>query len=291
MKLHFLDRTDLFNNSVSVHHTNHPHFLKLWHYHEHIELVVILKSTGTRFVGDSIEKFHEGEIILLGKNLPHMWLNDKAYFRNNSELKAQAVAIHFKEDFVGKNFFDIPEMSSINILLERAKRGIKFATLNIELISEIKKMVALNNFDKVIRTIEILNVLSKENDYSLLSTSGFLNSYHKTEDNKLEDVYAYLFNNFKNQITLNDVAKIAFMNPAAFSRYFKKVNRKNFSKYLNEIRIGYACKLLIEQKYNITDICFESGFNNLSNFNRQFKSITKYSPTEYLKDHTKIDNY
>ncbi|NLP56899.1 AraC family transcriptional regulator [Lutibacter sp. B1] len=290
MKLHLLDRSDLQNKSLSVHFNNYSYFLKLWHYHEQLELVVILKSTGTRFVGDSIEKFNEGEIILLGKNLPHMWLNDKIYFKKDSSLKAQAIAIHFKEDFIGNDFFNTPEVKHIPLLFEKAKRGIKFTGNNKELVSEISKMLDLNHFDRIIKMIQILNSLSQKKEYSLLSSSGFINSFKKTENTKLDDVYSYMFNNFKNQISLNEIAEIAHMNPAAFSRHFKKVNKKPFSKYLNEIRIGYACKLLLEQKYNVTDICYESGFNNLSNFNRQFKTITNYSPTEYLKDYSKIYN-
>lgn len=289
MKLHFLDRSDFLNKSVSVHYNSYPHFLKVWHYHEQLELVVILKSSGTRFVGDSIEKFHQGEVVLLGKNLPHMWLNDKAYFNNDPNLKAEAVAIHFKEDFVGEHFFNTPEMSKIKELLENAKRGIKFENFNIELLNDIKNMVYLDDFNRVIKIIEILNTLSKEENHRILSTAGFLNSFNKSDNKRLDKVHSYVFNNFKNQITLNDVAEITLMNPTAFSRYFKKVNRKTFSRYLNEIRIGYACKLLLEQKYSVTDICFESGYNNLSNFNRQFKLITNYSPTEYLKDYSKVD--
>ena len=290
MKPHFLDRSDLQNKSLSVHFNSYPHFLKVWHYHEQLELVVILKSTGTRFVGDNIEKFSEGEIILLGKNLPHMWLNDITYFEKNSNQVAEAIAIHFKEDFLGENFFKSPEMKHINVLFEKAKRGLKFIENTDKIISEIKKMVQLNDFERVIQMIQILNLLAKEKETVQLSSSGFLNSFNKTESKSLDNVYSYIFNNFKNQITLNDVAEIAHMNPAAFSRYFKKGSRKTFSRYLNEIRIGYACKLLLEQKYNVTDICYESGFNNLSNFNRQFKAITNYSPTKYLKDYCSVYN-
>ena len=288
MKLYLLDRSDLLNKSISVHYNDYPHFLKVWHYHEQLELVVVLKSTGTRFVGDNIEKFNEGEIILLGKNVPHMWLNDKIYFAKNSNLKAEAVAVHFKEDCFGENFFKLPEMAHIALLFERAKRGLKFTGKTIDVISEVRKLVDLDDFERILGLIRILDQLAKDKNYVQLSSSGFLNSFLKPESKNLDKVYSYIFNNFKNEVTLNDVAEIAHMNPAAFSRFFKKGSRKTFSRYLNEIRVGYACKLLLEQKYNITDICYESGFNNLSNFNRQFKSITKYSPTEYLKDYTQV---
>lgn len=287
MKPHFLDRTDLQNKSVSVHHNKYPHFLKVWHYHEQLELVLILKSKGTRFVGDSIEKFNRGEIILLGKNLPHMWLNDKEYFEKESNLLAEAIAVHFKEDFLGAEFFNLPEMKHIRNLFEKATRGLKF-TLNNETISaEIKALITSNDVEKIIKIVRILDLLAKEQTHTQLSTSGFVNSFRITENKKLARVYAYIFNNFKNHITLEAAADVAHMNPSAFSRYFKKVSRKTFSKYLNEIRIGYSCKLLLEEKYSITDICYASGFNNISNFNRQFKVITDYSPTEYLKNHLK----
>lgn len=288
MKLHFLDRSDLRNKSLSVHYNSYSNFLKLWHYHEQLELVVVLKSTGTRFVGDSIEKFSQGEIILLGKNLPHMWLNDKIYFAEGSNLKAEAIAIHFKQEFLGNDFLETPEMKHIIQLFEKARRGIKFKDKNEEIIGKIKQMVALDDFERVVKMLEILNLLSKWEDCVLLSSTGFLNTFHRSENNNLDKVYSYVFNNFKKQISLEEVSEIAHMNPSAFSRFFKKVSRKTFSRYLNEIRVGYACKMLLEQKYSITDICYESGFNNLSNFNRQFKAITNYSPTEYLQDYSRV---
>ncbi|MEH6406988.1 MAG: AraC family transcriptional regulator [Leeuwenhoekiella sp.] len=290
MKLHFLDRTDLLNKSLSVHYNTYPHFLKLWHYHEQLELVVILKSTGTRFVGDNIEQFNEGEIILLGKNLPHMWLNDKVYFKKESDLKAEAIAIHFKEEFLGAQFIEAPEMKHIALLFEKARRGIKFTGDNKNIIKEIKKMYELDDFERIVQMIQILGMLAKAENTVKLSSSGFLNTFLQTENKNLDKVYSYMFNNFKNPISLDDVAEIANMNASSFSRFFKKASRKTFSRYLNEIRIGYACKLLLEQKYNVTDICYESGFNNLSNFNRQFKTITNHSPSDYLKDYRRLYN-
>ena len=287
MKPHFLDRTDLQNKSVSVHHNKYPYFLKVWHYHEQLELVLILKSKGTRFVGDSIEKFNEGEIILLGKNLPHMWLNDKEYFEKGSELTAEAIAVHFKEDFLGPHFFSLPEMKHIRSLFEKAGRGIKFQAKNEEISAEIKKLLAANDVEKIVKILQVLDLLAREETGTQLSTSGFVNSFQDTKNKKLANVYSYIFNNFKNQITLEEMGDIAHMNPSAFSRYFKKMSRKTFSRYLNEIRVGYSCKLLLEEKYSITDICYAAGFNNVSNFNRQFKIITDYSPTEYLKNHLK----
>lgn len=286
MKLHLLDRSaKLDNSSFTIRNNKYPNFLKIWHYHPEFELVAILKSSGTRFIGDSIEQFNEGEIILIGKNLPHMWLNDKEYFAEDSTLEAQAIAIHFKEYFAGETFLNMPEMHSIRQLFENAQYGIKFSGDTIYIINSIKKLDSLKGFDKTISFLKILNFLANHKDYKLLSSIGFVNSFKKTGKTNLAEVYEYIVKNFKSRISLEDVANIACMNPTAFSRVFKRVNRKTFSEYLNEVRIGYACKLLMEEKYNISEICFESGYNNISNFNRQFKKTTNYSPTEYVKKH------
>lgn len=289
MKLHLLDRRNkLSDTTFSVKNNRYPNFLKIWHYHSEFELVTILKSSGTKFIGDNIEKFNVGEIVLIGKNLPHMWLNDKEYFEEKSKLEAQAIAIHFKEDFAGETFFCMPEMKAINRLLENAQNGIRFAgDLNL-IIKRIKKLDKLKGFDKTISFLKILNTLATHKEYKLLSSMGFVKSFKKTGRTNLVEVYEYIIKNFKDRITLEDVANIACMNPTAFSRVFKRVNRKTFSEYLNEVRVGYACKLLMEEKYNISEICFESGFNNISNFNRQFKKATNYSPTEYIKIHLSV---
>jgi len=247
--------------------------------------VVILKSTGTRFIGDNIEQFCEGEVVLIGKNLPHMWLNDKEYFETNSTLEAEAIAIHFNEDFAGKDFLKMPEMVSIAKLLERSSQGIKFSGDLNWFINQIKNIHELTPFDKTMKFIKLLNYLAKNNDHTLLSSSGFINSFKKTGRNNLDKVYEYIVKNFKDDIKRSDVAEIANMDPSAFSRFFKRVHRKTFTEYLLEVRIGYACKLLIENKNSISEICYESGFNNLSNFNRQFKKAMSCSPSDYSKLH------
>ena len=285
MKLHLLDRSSLENNSFTIKNNNHPYFLKVWHYHPELELVVILKSTGTRFIGDSIEKFQEGDVVLIGKNLPHMLLNDDEYFNTSSNLRAEAIAVHFKKEFLGFDFFNIPEMRHISDLFERANQGIKFNAIGTDIVEDIDQIFTLNSFDRTMKFINVLDVLAKHNDYHLLSSIGFVNSFGKSESKDLDKIYEYIFKNFTKEISLKDVADIAKMNPSSFSRFFKRINRKTFKRYLNEIRIGYACKLLMEKKYNISYVCYESGFNNISNFNRQFKIITKMPPSQYISKH------
>ncbi|QTD38504.1 AraC family transcriptional regulator [Polaribacter batillariae] len=284
MKLHLLDRSNT-TATISVKLNSYPNFLKIWHYHPELELVTILKSKGTRFIGDSIQKFQPRDVVLIGKNLPHMWLNDANYFKENSTLKAEAISVHFKEDFLGTEFLDLPEMKSVSKLFKKAAQGIHFKSVSKKLRQDIEDLVTSSVFYKTHLFLDILYRLSIHKNYKLLSSRGYTISLQKKDAALSSQVVAYIFKNFNQEISLSSVAKIAQMNTSAFSRSFKRVHRKTFSKYVNEIRIGYACKLLQENQLNIATIAYESGFNNLSNFNRQFKNIKHVSPSTYLKKH------
>ena len=285
MKLFKIDRKNYQDSSFSINKVTDDHFLKIWHFHPEMELVLILESTGTRFIGDSVSKFCAGEIILLGPDLPHMWLNDPKYFKPNSSLKARAIAIHFTKAFLGKDFFYKTEFQKINQLLRKAELGLKFNNINQKLLDRLKTLDQFSSFERTLRFLEILNALSYES-FSQISSSTYLKNIQSSKNQELNKVYEYIFKNFKNQITLEDVASLIPMNTSAFSRFFSKVHKKSFTRYLNEIRIGYACKMLMEQYYPITIICFESGFNSLSNFNKQFKIITGKTPSEYANYHS-----
>lgn len=284
MKLKRLHRDKPENSSFLVTHHIEQFFLKVWHYHHELELVLSLKSTGTRFVGDSIKKFEEGDVVLIGKNLPHMWLNDEVYFEKGSELIAEDIVIHFNKEFLGMGFLDASEMKHIAELLQKSRNGIKFINTPKKIVADIKKIDVLDSgFKRTLKFIKVLNRLANHSEFEMLASEGFVSSFKQNQNKSLDKTYEYIFENFSNPISLTDVAKIANMNPSAFSRFFKRVNRKTFSRYLNEVRIGYACKKLIENKNNIASICYESGFNNISNFNRQFRAIKNMSPSEFLK--------
>jgi AraC-like DNA-binding protein len=286
MKPKLLDRTTKLNHSFELHFHSYSHFLKTWHYHPELELVYIKKSTGTRFLGDSIKKFQEGDLVLIGENLPHMWQNDPIYFEEDSNLCAEALVIHFNKDFAGKDFFKLPELKAIRELIEVAKRGILF-TGNIKycIVGILENMLKSSDFDRFIQLIQLLKLLSNETSFEILSSPGFVDSFKSEENRRLDKIYDYIINNFREEITLEKVAYLADMNISSFCRYFKKTTSKTFSKYLNEVRVGFACRLLMEKKYNISETCYACGFNNISNFNRQFKNIVKMSPSEYARQH------
>lgn len=282
MKLYNLNRNVFANNSFEARVNEGAHFLNIWHYHHEVELVVILKSKGAYFIGDAINEFCENDVYLVGKNLPHMWLNADAYFKKNTSLKAKAIAIHFEENFLGEQFFKTPEMIQIKDLLEKAKFGLKFSNVKRGLIKDLESIVESVGFDKTILLLNVLNQLAKHKESTQLASLGYVHENSTVKNNTMDKVISYLFENFKRPVTLEEISEVANMHPSAFSRLFKKSQNKTFTKFLSEIRIGYACKLLLEKNATISSICFEVGFNNLSNFNRQFKALKLCSPKEFI---------
>lgn len=286
MKPKLLDRSTKLNHSFELHHHCFPHFLQVWHYHPELELVYIKNSTGTRFLGDSIQKFQAGDLVLIGENLPHMWQNDEIYFTEKSGLSAEALVIHFNKDFAGKDFLSLPELSGIKQLFEIAKRGILFkGDIKPTIASMLENMFQANDFERLIHLIQLLKFLSMASELDVLSSPGFVDSFKREENRRLDKIYEYIINNFREEITLEKAADLANMNTSSFCRYFKKTTSKTFSQYLNEVRVGFACRLLMEKKFNISETCYESGFKNISNFNRQFRNIAGMSPSEYTKLH------
>lgn len=282
MKSQLIQRVTDVNSSLAIQNYSADYFLKVWHYHPELELNVIHESTGTAFVGDSIERFEPGDVVLVGKNLPHLWLNDEVYFEKNANLTTRSHIIHFLENFAG-GLFNIPEMAEINKLIKRAKLGIKFSGAGNKVIAEkISTLIHCSGYERIMLFIEVLKLLSAHKQFKVLSSLGYTESLTGFDKDRLRPVYEYVINNFKYDITLDAVAALANMNASSFSRYFTSIHRKTFTRFLNEIRIGCACKLLI-RNCHIAGACYESGFNNISNFNRQFKSIKKITPSDYIR--------
>ncbi|MGY6744196.1 MAG: AraC family transcriptional regulator [Cecembia sp.] len=286
MKAKLLERRNPFDKSfISAVHA-FPHFLNVWHYHPEIELVYIVQSEGTRFIGDSIQPFEAGQLVMIGEKLPHLWQNNPEYFEKSSGMLAEAITIHFKKDFAGMAFLELPEMMAIQDLLQKADQGILFSKSVAEIVRE--KMYAIHQaegFERMMLFLDLLQTLATTQAYNLLSSRGFVHPKEQSGDLRIDKVYSFTFANFRRNISLEEVADIANLNPTAFCRFFKKHTNKNYSRFLNEIRIGYACKLLLEERLNISEVGYASGFNNLSNFNRQFKSLMNISPSLYLKKH------
>ena len=283
-KSRFIKRNNnVHGQSFSVKHDKLPHFLKLWHHHNEFELVYIIQSEGTRFVGDSIAPFNPGDVVLLGDQLPHKWQNNPEYFEGQ-DLVAEAVIIHFEKSFLANALTETIELLRINEMILSSNRGLVFrGASNKEVGQRMMDILKMEPGSlRLISLIDLLRILSEESEVEHITSAGYVNSAYE-RDSKLRKVNDYVMNNFQSDISLDDVSELVSMNKSSFSRFFKKNTEKGFSKYLNEIRIGYACKLLQRGSKSISEICFESGFNNISNFNHRFKELIGCTPSEYLK--------
>lgn len=271
-------------HSFSVREDVYPFLYNYWHYHPELELTYIRKSTGTRLAGDSIERFSDGDLILLGSNLPHMWRNDDIYFDSQSEQHIEAVAVHFKADFWGKDFLEIPENTHIKQLISTATRGLQILGETHDIIvDKMEEILHLTKAQRVIQLIDMLDIIGRSSEKKILASQGFVDQYKIDPNDKINEIYQYTLSNFKNGITIKDVAKHVHISPNYFCRYFKKRTSKTYIEFVTELRVGYACKLILENNLNINQICYESGFNNVSNFNRKFKELTGQSPSQYYK--------
>jgi AraC-like DNA-binding protein len=271
------------DNIFNVLIENSPNFYPYWHYHPQYEIMLIEKSTGTRYVGDSISPFQEGDITFLGSDIPHLFRNHPEYFSEKSKKKAKATVLYFSDEFINSGFFQLREMGAINELLQLSKRGIIInGSSKKEVARRLKKIVKGESVIRLLDFISLLNYIASKGEYEVLSSLGFTHNLDKQDLSRLNKIFDYLLNNFQKSITLDDVSKVANMSKAAFCRYFKDRTNKTLITFLNEIRIGHACKLLIENNnMNISEICYECGFNNLTNFNIQFKKLKKMNPMLY----------
>ncbi|MFP4094516.1 MAG: AraC family transcriptional regulator [Cyclobacteriaceae bacterium] len=287
MKPKQLTRKSMAHESFSVSRQLLPRFLNMWHFHEEIEIVYIVRSEGTKFIGDSITKFLEGDLVMIGSCLPHLWLNSQQYFESN-EGKAESISIHFHPHCFGKAFFDIPEMARLNRLLQESQLGLEIkGPMKEKIVQKMENLVNQKESYRFLSLIDLLLMIAEAPDKTPLSSLSFMESYQRNSSSRLDKIYEFILNHFKEDINLEMVAEVVSMNPSAFSRYFKQATNKTFVQYLNEVRIGYACKKLIyDTDKNVSEIGYESGFNNISNFNKQFKKITKQTPSQYLLAHS-----
>lgn len=263
-----------------------PYFDPNWHFHAEYQLFVVLQGSGTRFIGDHVKAFKSGDMIFNGPNLPHLWRSDPEYFEGNKKLWTRGLVIYFHEGFLGKSLLEKEEAIRLKQLFMKVSRGLEITGRTAAQVSNMmKELLPLEGFERVLQLLKILHVLANTTEYQLLSSAGYRNSLKEADTHRMNKVHAYVMKNFRNKISLDQVAAIAYMTPSSFSRYFKTHANKTFSEFVSEIRIGHACKLLIENKINISQACYESGFQTLSNFNRQFKTITQRTPLEYKKEY------
>jgi len=264
---------------VSQHYLNAP-----FHFHSSCELVWVEKSFGKRIVGDHIGNFEQNDLVLMGPNIPHIWRNDEAFHQNSKSLRVKATVIYFSPAFL-LNLADDHDIARISTgLIRRSTRGLLFrGKCNEKVCSLLADIDKDHGFNKIIRFLQIIDVLATSKEYEYLASMSFKNMYAEKDADRISKVYQFLMLNFSRNITLKEVADICNMTPNSFCRFFKSRSQKSFTQFLNELRIGHARRLLQEDKYSVADACYESGYNNPANFNKFFKSIVGQTPSEYRK--------
>ena len=268
--------------SFSVRHDAVPYFYKELHFHPEIELVHIHKGNGTQIIGPHIQNFKAGDLIMVGPHLAHLWRCNKQYFNKHSKLKAEATVVHFLPEALGVDFFLIPENIKIQKLLTRSKLGLSIQNKTKEKVASLMEALLIAKVtNKIILLLEILITIANSKEVEALNKKDILQLHANKETDRLNDVFQFLLNHFQEEVTLKEIANVANLSPNAFCRYFKLRTNKTYSSFLLELRINHACKLLTETNCSIHNICYESGFNNTSNFNRYFKQLTNFSPLQY----------
>lgn len=282
MKLSYEPLVEGSMSTIHAKRTLRPYLAKNWHFHPEFEILYIIEGQGMRVVGDHISNFKKGELVLIGKWLPHLWRHDSL-----GEINPSAVYynIKFLEDYNGFNIFSIPELTRIQQLLKNSFRGLLFTQEVIPKVHDlITNLVNDRSANKMINFLKILHILSEEKNVKYLSSKDFILPTQVVRENRLQKVINYIFLNHNRPITLEEISGVALMTPTAFCRYFKSCTNKTFFTFLNEFRIGKSCQLLINDQKSIKEICYEVGFNSLTNFNRTFKSFKNETPTNYRKN-------
>jgi len=254
-----------------------------WHYHPEIELIFVFGGSGKRQIGSNISYFTDGDLILIGSNLPHCGMT------NENTKNEYEVVIQFSMDFLGSQFWKAPEMKRISALLEKAKSGIVYGEeVKKALKSKIDALTEASSLNKLMILVEILAELSQTQDYKILNASKYYLQTQKEDNDRISVIFNYVKDHFKEPIALEAVAELSNMTVPSFCRYFKKITNKTFTQFVNEYRITHSLKLLAEQPMSITEVCFDSGFNNFSYFNKTFKEHTQKSPSQYRKEFSNI---
>lgn len=251
-----------------------------WHYHPEIEICCTIKSKGRRFAGNQIEDYTEYDLAMFGSNLPHGFVTDE---------ESSQIVIQMNADFLGKSFLQKPELRDIQRLFSFAKRGIKFGNVTkIHCVKLVKLILNSDRMSQLIHLLSLLNYLSQAKDSKAICSEEYGLDVNISQFNRLTLVYDHIMHNYRDEVNISDIAKKINLSEAGFFKFIKKQTKKPYTQIINEFRINNACKQLIDNDKTISEILYESGFNNQSYFNRKFKSIMSVTPFEYRNSYSPL---
>jgi AraC-like DNA-binding protein len=290
VKPHFHKVPNNTEQSFSIRHDVKPNFGTIWHYHPELELHYVIRGEGVRFIGDNVSNFSSGEVLLLGENLPHTWRCNAAYFQGNIDLQIEAIVMQFRTDCLGNEFLNLSEAYTIKKLYEKAKKGLIIRGDTAQQLKELMhSALVASSLQRLIILLSILELLTESDETEMITAANTFYQSNEMETVRLNNVCSYTLANYAKDISLDDIAAIANLSTTSFCRYFKLMTHKTYNDFLTEIRVSHACRALIENRYSIEIICFDSGFNNLSNFYRHFKNVKGITPLEYKKQYLKSE--
>ncbi len=269
------------NDSFKSWENSNPYLHNPWHYHPECEVTYVGKGSGVLFIGDQVVNYKKDTLVMIGPNLPHEWRSDS---REDPDFYSQTFAVHFNRHFLGADFYKIPEAAAISQLMDQSVRGIQIHDAGTKKIVKDNLITLLHTkgIERISLLFSILNHIALCTKAELLSSKVFVDSIDEGQNQRMNHIYKYVMDRFRDQISVEEIANRVHMTTTSFCRFFKQRTNKSFIQYVNDIRVGYACKLLLEENYNISQIAYESGFENLSNFNKQFKKIKNITPRQFI---------
>jgi AraC-like DNA-binding protein len=253
-----------------------------WHFHPELQITLVLQGHGYRLVGDKIAPLKPGDLVLVGPNLPHVWHQDKP--RKRSDPGVHAIVLRFGEAFAGREFLELPEMVAVRNLFQRAARGLVVTgRTRLEAARRMEKMPHLAGLARLSELLALLDVLAHSREFKPIASAGYVPNLSTEDQERMERIISYINAHLGEPIGRAQVARTAYLSPGAFSRVFKLRTGKTLPEYVNELRVGRACRLLADGRSKVIDIALECGFSNLANFNRRFRQITRVPPRDYRR--------
>jgi len=257
----------------------------MWHFHPEYQLTLVLESRGHRMVGDNITPLRPGDLVLVGANLPHVWHQEtRSAERRTRKPKSgvHAIVVRFLDTFLGREFLEKPEMEAVRQLLRRSVRGLQVTGRTRETVADaMHRLAAAKGLARIRELLAILDVLATSRDVKPIASAGFVPKFSADDQARMQRVLSYIDSHLTDEIERAHVAAAAHLSPGAFSRFFKLRTGRTLPEYVNALRIGRACEMLAGENGKVTDIALDCGFQNLANFNRHFRKLTRLSPSEY----------
>ena len=258
-----------YNSFIVLHEIDHA---TPWHHHPEFELVLIEKGKGRRLVGDHVAPFEKNDLIFLGTYLPHQWICEIKDVAPADATQNESFVIQFLDTFLKGALFEIPENAGLKEFLNKSTRGIEFyGETKTRIISILHSMHHMDDTKRFYALLSIFEILGSTDEFKLLTTPNSMNNFSSKGNEPMQKTLQYILQNFQKKIQIKDLLEISHKSYASLYAAFKKAFQMTFKDYLVNVRVGYACKRLTEGLINISEIAYDSGFENLSNFNRQFK--------------------